>query len=153
MCQCDIELPCESCPKGKHNSAWLALGCKRGELNDEMPEIKLCPLHDPVGPFWYQTDLRGGDDMTPYIHANECSRLAIRRRQEALDNIPTHGLSLFPETAGEVKGFLQSLESLYPKHEDFSQAGNALRTTLSPLTSVYSALYGKPWTVLSSNRY
>jgi hypothetical protein len=46
MCQCGVELPCESCPKGiikgRNNSAWLQLGCKRGDLEDEMPKIKLC---------------------------------------------------------------------------------------------------------------
>jgi hypothetical protein len=47
MCQCDVELPCKSCPKGnmqgKHTSAWFQLGCKRGELKDEMSKIRLCP--------------------------------------------------------------------------------------------------------------
>jgi hypothetical protein len=42
LIQCCTETPCRSCPCWGHNSAWRTLGCKRGNLKDQMPEIRLC---------------------------------------------------------------------------------------------------------------
>jgi hypothetical protein len=112
--QCDVKLPCHSCPKGlngKQNSAWFQLGCKRGGLGDEIPEMRLCPEYDCIVQI-YRTN-----DLEPYEHVNECSELAVKRRREALSltlggNICSPSLSLHE--------CMQDLKSAYSKRKDFS---------------------------------
>ncbi|KAF4627878.1 hypothetical protein G7Y89_g10271 [Cudoniella acicularis] len=145
---CDVELPCASCPKGlkgQDNSAWLTLGCRRGELKDEMPDIKLCPRHDPyyLDYVWRYSIQLSGSKEEPWIHANESSQRAIARRQEALADILANDLSL-PEEDNEFKIFLRSLQLFPSECRGPSNIDNALRTALVPL---YECIYSIVWEV------
>jgi hypothetical protein len=84
--------------KGTNNSAWLQLGCKRGDLKDEMPKIKLC-----------QQIVIDKDAVDLAQQVNESSRRATQRRQEALTEAITGNISLLSFDF-ELELFVQTLE-------------------------------------------
>jgi len=112
--QCGVELPCKSCPKQLdlgQNSDWAAVGCRRGELKDQMLEIELCLTNDSY--FGLRTDISITDGIEASLHVNQSSQQAIDRRQEALENaikgVP-NSVPFFPEPNRGIEDFLHSLD-------------------------------------------
>ncbi len=125
MCQCDVELPCGSCPngtmKGRDNSVWFQLGCKRGDLKDEMPKIKL-----------YRRIFIGKDAVGVAQQVNEGSRRAIQRRQYALTEALTGHISLL-HFDPDLALFVQSLELFHTNWEQKFVAENSTLQVFLPL--------------------
>jgi hypothetical protein len=129
MCQCDVELPCKSCPKGnmqgKHTSAWFQLGCKRGELKDEMSKIRLCPQS--------QGKLVIDDYGTEvFQQVNEDSCNISQRRQQDFAKALTGNLSLL-HFESDLELFIQSLEIFQTNCKHKSGVDNYTLLILLPL--------------------
>jgi hypothetical protein len=107
--------------KGTNNSAWLQLGCKRGDLKDEMPKIKLC-----------QQIVIDKDVVEVAQQVNDGSRGAIQRRQEALTEALTGNISLL-RFEFELELFVQSLEPFHTNRKQKSVVGNSTLQFLLPL--------------------
>jgi hypothetical protein len=76
-----------------------------------MPEIRLCPKYD-------LPPRRGrAQYLAPYENVNECSHLAIRRRQEALSSARTGKNYSFSSSLG---GCIQDLRSAYYERKNFT---------------------------------
>jgi hypothetical protein len=117
---------------GTQPSSWLAVGCKRGELTDEMPEF--CPSRssDLV---WLQ---RNNESVTTYEHVNECSQRAIKRRNEALLNAKTPFSSFnSPRSTSDIDQFRRSLELSFTSHPSVDPAH---LSTLIPLNECIFAI-------------
>lgn len=114
--QCEVELPCKSCPKGlngrtKVNSAWFRVRCKRGNLKDKMQEIKLCPTK-PSG-------LTMKDEVSStHITINTCCNEAHKRREKILaktvdnDNLDVSNICGGEQHARTVEGNTEKDEDI-----------------------------------------
>jgi hypothetical protein len=114
--QCEVEIPCKSCPKGlngriKVNSAWFRVGYKRGNLKDKMQEIKLCPTK-PSG-------LSMKDEVSStHITINTCCDEAHKRREKVLaktvdnDNLDGSNICGGEQHARTVKGNTEKYEDI-----------------------------------------
>jgi hypothetical protein len=116
--------------KGTNNSAWLQLGCKRGDLKDEMPKIKLC-----------QQIVIDKDAVDLAQQVNESSRRATQRRQEALTEAITGNISLLSFDF-ELELFVQSLE---PFHTNCKQKSAVENSTLQFLLPLQECLFFIAW--------
>ncbi|KAH6667853.1 hypothetical protein B0J14DRAFT_488902 [Halenospora varia] len=77
--QCDVDLPCSSCPK-VCRSEWHSIGCRRGDLRAEMPQLSLCPNPVPHDLSLVISPFDRSPLNYPSIKVNKYSRESVQSR-------------------------------------------------------------------------
>jgi hypothetical protein len=117
--------------KGRNNAARVQLGCRRGELKDEMPKVRLCP----------ERTVADRDAVDVAQEFNESSRKVIQKRQEALTEALAGNLSLL-NFDFELELFVQSLE---PFHTNCVQKFEVEIPSLQVLLPLHECLFFIAW--------
>ncbi|KAH8751860.1 hypothetical protein F5882DRAFT_420198 [Hyaloscypha sp. PMI_1271] len=108
---CSDETPCGSCPKNAQRSDWQALGCRRGNLREEMNPLILCPVSVLSQPTFFdlEPDIQQENDECATV-VNQYSRRCLEIREKGMKTVHD-ALPLGIESLGH---FLSNLDKKLP---------------------------------------